>query len=187
MTQSPTSVRTESGPSRLDVKTRAGTISGMWEMEENERRIAIAKRAAKGAARTLGRRDVLLIERTVPQYPVPQIVLPVSGRRWKRILAEVAIEHGIPPALILGKQRQRQIAAARHHAMYRISQETDMSMAEIGRHMGRDHTTVIAGVKAHRRRIAAQALSEISPLSTVFTGPVEIPLTQAVLRRDASS
>lgn len=156
----------------------------IWNMPEDERRVAIAKRAANAARKALGRRDVIVITPTPPpQYPTPQIVVPMSGRKWKRILAEVAIEHGIPPALILGKQRQRLIMAARHHAMYRMSQETDMSLAEIGRNMGRDHTTVISGIKAHQRR---QAASAQSPLSTVFTGAGQPALTTVPLGRDAS-
>jgi hypothetical protein len=157
----------------------------IWNMPEEDRRIAIARRAANGARKALGRRDVIVIAPTPPpQYPAPQIVVPMSGRKWKRILAEVAIEHGIPPVLILGKQRQRQIMAARHHAIYRMSQETDMSLAEIGRHMGRDHSTVISGIRAHQRR---QAASAQSPLSTVFTGSGQKPLTQHLVGRDASS
>lgn len=174
MTQSPTALRAES---------RRASAS-IWNLSEDDRRIAIAKRAALGARKALGRRDVIDIAPTPPpQYPAPQIVIPISGRRWKRILAEVAIEHGIPPALILGKQRQRLIMAARHHAMYRMSQETDMSLAEIGRHMGRDHTTVISGIKAHLRR---QAGSSHSPLSTVFTGGSLQPVIEEALGRDAS-
>ena len=152
--------------------------ASIWHMPEEDRRIAIAKRAALGAKNALGRRDVIVIVPTPPpHYPAPQIVIPISGRKWKRILAEVAIQHGIPPTLILGKQRQRQIMAARHHAMYRMSQETDMSLAEIGRQMGRDHTTVISGIRAHLRRLEAQGNSPLSPLSTEFTVACDPALT----------
>ena len=132
--------------------------SPIWNMNEEDRRIAIAEKARRGARRALGRRDYIKVEPTPPPvYPKPQIVVPAGARAWLRIVYEVAIEHSIPVGLILGKQRQPLIVAARQHAMYRISMETQMSLTDIGRRMGRDHTTVIHSVAKHKERIAAGA------------------------------
>lgn len=132
--------------------------STIWHMDLDDRRIAIAEKARRGARRALGRRDYIKVEPTPPPvYPKPQIVVPAGVRVWLRIVYEVAIEHGIPVVLILGKQRQPLVVAARQHAMYRISMETPMSLSEIGRRMGRDHTTVIHSVAKHKERLAARS------------------------------
>src|SRR5690606_2839834 len=97
------------------VKTKHGIQSAIWEMNDDDRRTAVAKRASMGATRALGRRNYMRIEPTPPPiYPKPQIAVPVNALRWKRILYEVAIEHGIPVALILGQQRNVPVKTARH-------------------------------------------------------------------------
>ncbi|WP_323012917.1 helix-turn-helix domain-containing protein [Devosia sp.] len=126
----------------------------IWDMSEDQRRAEIVKRAASGARRALGLRDYIRVEPTPkPIYPRPAVG-PISLRlpTWRRILAEVAIAHGIPPILILGRQRRREIMAARHELMYRLSTETTMSLSAIGKKLDRDHTTVLSGIKAHKRR-----------------------------------
>jgi len=156
----------------------------IWSMSEEDRRYEIRKKAAAGARRALGKRDFIAIEPTPPpQYPAPIATIPPGGRQWKRIVFEVAIEHGVPVVLILGKQRNTPIKLARHHAIYRIATETKMSLMEIGRCMNRDHTTIIAAIAAHKRR---QGISSVSPLSTVFTGGGEAPLTLVPNGQDAS-
>lgn len=143
-------------PHTPEAGTREPRQSPLWHMSEDDRRIAIAEKARRGARRALGRRDYIKVEPTpAPVYPVPQIEIPVGIRAWKRILYEVAIEHGIPVVLILGKQRQPLIVAARHHAMFRMSTETSMSMTEIGRRMGRDHSSVLHAVAKHKERMNA--------------------------------
>jgi hypothetical protein len=159
--------------------------TSIWEMTEDDRRVAIARRAAAAARRALGRRDYIKIEPTpAPAYPKPVLVIPDNAPQWRRILFEVAMAHGIPVVLILGKQRQRPIMAARHELMFRMSRETGLTIADIGRRLKRDHTTVLSGIRAHQRR---QAASQLSPLSPVFTGTGHGALTQAALGQDASS
>lgn len=73
----------------------------------------------------------------------------------KRIIAQVAEQHGLTAAELLGATRVRSIAYARQEAMWRISRELGRSLPEIGRMMGgRDHTTVLHGIRAHERRLA---------------------------------
>ena len=70
------------------------------------------------------------------------------------IVRETAAKHGLSVADILGQSRSRPIAWPRQEAMYRIFTESPhISYPEAGRRLGgRDHTTVIHGVKAHCRR-----------------------------------
>jgi len=147
---------------RLPTVTKTGVVSSMWEMDEDARRLAFIKRASLGASKALrsGRRDVLIVEDTPAPTLLP-IHAPEGATTWKRILFEVAIKHNVPAILIMGRQRTRYIVAARHEVYYRLAQETIMSMAGVGRKMGRDHTSVLSGIKAHLRRAAAQA--EVKP------------------------
>lgn len=73
-----------------------------------------------------------------------------------QIAREVAEKHGITVDDLKGKSLLKRIYLARHEAMARMRDETDNSSTSIGRFLGgRDHTTVLAGVKAHKAREAA--------------------------------
>jgi hypothetical protein len=84
----------------------------------------------------------------VSLYPHPM--------RWKGIILEVAYKHGIPLPVLLGRRRKKWIVAARHEAFYRLSEETTFSLPRIGQVMGGfDHTTVLHGISAHKKRMEA--------------------------------
>lgn len=53
---------------------------------------------------------------------------------------------------IIGREQANDISRARHAAMYACTVETNLSLPQIGKAFGRDHTTVISGVRAHCRR-----------------------------------
>ncbi len=79
-------------------------------------------------------------------------VVPVSP--WKVILREVAAAHGVDLLDLMSKRRGRALVAARHEAMYRMRYETTMSLPQIGRRMGgRDHSTVLHGIRSHECRL----------------------------------
>lgn len=134
-------------------KTKFGVISAMWEMDdEDARRRAIIRRAARGATRTLGKRDMIIITPTV--VPV-QLTIPEGLPAWRRIILEVAIKHNVMPAEMLSAQRAYNLVAARHEVMYRLKTETTMSLPAIGKKLGKDHTTVLHGVRKHKARMEA--------------------------------
>ena len=70
------------------------------------------------------------------------------------IVRETAAKHGLSVAVLLGPCRERVYVWPRQEAMYRVFTECPhISYPEAGRRLGgRDHTTVIHGVKAHCRR-----------------------------------
>jgi hypothetical protein len=70
------------------------------------------------------------------------------------ILREVALEHGLTVAALIGQGRSRHIAWPRQEAYYRAFTECQhLSYPEIARRIGgRDHTTVLHGVRAHCER-----------------------------------
>ncbi|WP_169194954.1 helix-turn-helix domain-containing protein [Devosia sp. MC1541] len=73
------------------------------------------------------------------------------------IIEAVALAHGFTVAEMLSAQQSQPVVRARQEAMYRLSTETSLSRAGIGRRLGgKDHTTVIHGIKQHKKRMEAQ-------------------------------
>jgi putative intracellular protease/amidase len=74
-----------------------------------------------------------------------------------RLLQTVAAEHGVTVADLAGRSREAALTAARHAAMAALV-DAGVSSVQAGRLLGgRDHTTVLSGVKRHRQRVAAAA------------------------------
>ena len=72
---------------------------------------------------------------------------------WKADLRELADFYGLTVDDITGKSRRKHIIPARHHAMAMLRQR-GWSYPEIGRKLGgRDHSTVIHGIKKHYERL----------------------------------
>lgn len=94
----------------------------------------------------------------------PTIASPADPQA---ILQAVSNHFGVPIQAITGKSRAKQIAEARHVAMYLLREDAELALKQIGLLLGhRDHSTVIHGVQkiAHALiadpRLSAQ-LSEI--------------------------
>lgn len=69
----------------------------------------------------------------------------------------VCHKHGVTLDMLKGKRRTKPIALARHEAMYRLRQ-LGMSYPRIGTILGgRDHSTVIHGVRTHAQRNGLEA------------------------------
>ncbi len=91
---------------------------------------------------------------------------PLANLTVTEVLEGVCHYYGLDPALMRGKQRDREIVWPRQVAMYIMREETDASWLQIGIELGgRDHTTIMHGwEKVHneivnndniRREIAA--------------------------------
>lgn len=70
-----------------------------------------------------------------------------TGLTLERIVAAVAAYFDLRPAQVLGKGRQRQLSRARQLAMYLGRTHLNLSLPELGRAFGRDHTTVLSSVR----------------------------------------
>lgn len=68
------------------------------------------------------------------------------------VLAEVSGIYDVTAAEIRGHGRTKRVGRARQHAMAILRDRYSWSYPEIGLALGRDHTTVIAGVRAHHER-----------------------------------
>ena len=70
------------------------------------------------------------------------------------MLAAVARHFAVTVDDLRGKSRNHQIAWARQVAMYLLREETDASLFAIGRQLGgRDHTTIMHGIRMHEERL----------------------------------
>jgi chromosomal replication initiator protein len=64
----------------------------------------------------------------------------------KQVIAAVAKFYRLDEAVLIGRDRSKEISAARHMAMYLAREETGASLPQIGEALGsRDHTTVMHG------------------------------------------
>jgi chromosomal replication initiator protein len=69
-----------------------------------------------------------------------------------RIILEVAAEAGVTSAELRGRSRKASYAGPRHLAMYRAKHEAKASLRKIARVFGRDHTSVLHGIRAAEER-----------------------------------
>lgn len=93
-----------------------------------------------------GDRDWIIVSsaRTV----LPPLKRPLSDY----IFHVVCEQYGIPREALVGKERKRLYSRPRQMAMYLLRHMTGKSYPNIGRIMGKDHTTVFHGVRAVDRR-----------------------------------
>ena len=64
----------------------------------------------------------------------------------EKILKQVSKKHGISVEDIKSKKKTDSIATARHISIYIIRKLTDLSLKEIGKVFGRDHSTIISSI-----------------------------------------
>ena len=72
-----------------------------------------------------------------------------------KIFSAVYRKYGIKKEDIIGERRTKNIAQARHIAIYLIRQITDMSFPGIGRILNRNHTTIISSIETVEKNIMA--------------------------------
>jgi len=91
-----------------------------------------------------------LLSPAVKGYRVITITRAV---RVSDIVRSTAAAHRVRVTDILCSSRNRRIVYPRHEAMYRAAVETHASYPQIGRDLGgRDHSTVIHGIRQHAKR-----------------------------------
>ncbi len=70
-----------------------------------------------------------------------------------KIFAAVYKKYGISKEDLIGQKRSRDIAQARHISIYLIRNITEMSLPNIGKIFGRDHTTIISSIEVVEKRL----------------------------------
>jgi len=78
---------------------------------------------------------------------------PVRSKNWRKITHAVAAKHGFSVIDICSARRTANLVIARQEVMYELRQNTTMSLPAIGKRLGgKDHTTVIYGIRRHLER-----------------------------------
>lgn len=92
-----------------------------------------------------------------------------------KIFATVYKKYGISKDDIIGKNRSRDIAHARHVTIYLVRKITEMSLPSIGKLFNRDHTTALASCEAIEKKLKTDALLalDINEMTKEVTGEAE--------------
>lgn len=77
--------------------------------------------------------------------------------RVAQVVRRIAREHGCTLEDIYGTSRHDSIARARRHAMAVLRWSTALSLPELGRIFGRDHTTILTAVRKYEAELNANA------------------------------
>lgn len=103
---------------------------------------------------------VVRVVRIVRKVDAPTVRMPTVAHvpqaakpKWLRIVERVATEHGISVREIMSNSRYKNTNIARQAVYYALRQETALSYPEIGRRIGRDHSSVIHGEYMHKKRM----------------------------------
>ena len=70
---------------------------------------------------------------------------------WQETAVVLAARYAVPVRDMLGDSMERRLSEPRQHLMYEM-RERGLSYPVIARLLKRDHTTVLFGVRAHKRR-----------------------------------
>ncbi len=125
-----------------------------------------AQAAAQMVGGCLGSVAAVAVERPArssyvpgPRFAQPRVkpVFRVETPRLTvmRVIEEVADRYGLTAGDLLGPRHLRHHAYARHVAMYEVRERFGLSLPAIGALFGgRDHTSVMEGLRNHQARVA---------------------------------
>jgi chromosomal replication initiation ATPase DnaA len=85
----------------------------------------------------------------------------------RAIILAVAEEYGISPLDVVSERRSRGITLPRQLVMYLARYFTTRSLPEIGRRLGKDHSTVLWGTRAIEGRLASVPPVEVDRTTTL--------------------
>lgn len=87
-----------------------------------------------------------------------QVVRKTTARQ---IIQEVAASHGLKDSDLIGPSRLKSVSWARHEAVWRIRQQTNLSLPQIGRILGgRDHTTALHSERRYAAKLKTLVAAE---------------------------
>jgi chromosomal replication initiator protein len=78
-----------------------------------------------------------------------------------KIFTMVHKKYGIPKEDIIGSRRTKEIAFARHVTSYLIRNITEMSLPNIGKLLGRDHSTIISSINTIEKKLRSDAIFNV--------------------------
>lgn len=137
----------------LGIELKTDVISYLAEkLKSNVRQIEGALKRLSAMSFLSGERiTVDMAARTLADMISEDIPLSM---KINRIIYTVAEKYGVDVDDLKGKKRTKEIAWARHVAIYIMREKTDMSLPAIGTEFGRDHTTVLSSHKIIEKEIS---------------------------------
>lgn len=82
----------------------------------------------------------------------------------KAVLSEVCAKHNVAVHHVMSKRRSRHVVAARHEVCWRLREETNWSLPQIGRFLGRDHTSVMHACRCYDAFLRGERYVQASKL-----------------------
>jgi chromosomal replication initiator protein len=79
----------------------------------------------------------------------------------EKVFSAVYRKYNIKKEDIIGSRRTKEVAAARHIAIYLVRTITEMSLPNIGKIFNRDHSTVMSSIEAAEKRLRLDPILEI--------------------------
>ena len=128
-----------------------------WLAYATERKKAFERRTQLAA-------QALAEKRALPPPPPPAPVrerpkpvkkaapfdkLAAHRHPWRVIVGEVCKKHKLNPKDLFGERRFKTFSSARHEAFWRMRYELKMSLLDIAYKMGKDHSTVLHGIRKY--------------------------------------
>jgi chromosomal replication initiation ATPase DnaA len=81
------------------------------------------------------------------------VIDALRARDLLEFVDDVCRRRGVTRKELCDRGRTRAVAQARQELWWQLRQHRHYSLGEIGRLFGRDHSTVLQGIDAHRRRL----------------------------------
>lgn len=78
-----------------------------------------------------------------------------------KVFTSVFKKYGIPREDILSPRRTKEIAFARHMTVYLIRNITEMSLPNIGKLMGRDHSTILSSIDTIEKKLRTDSIFNV--------------------------
>ena len=125
-------------------------------------------RQIEGAIKKLGARSFLMGEGQVISMDLAKGCLsellggsePASVTVDK-IFTAIYKKYNVKKEEIIGARRTKEIAAARHKAIYLVRTITEMSLPNIGKIFNRDHSTVMSSIEAVEKKLITDAILSV--------------------------
>lgn len=133
-----------------------------WFAHARERKRAFELKTQQ-AARALAEKKALPPPPVIPELvavdeqpeppKVPHVFEKLIEYRppWRIIAQEVSAKHKIPLKELQGDRRFKKYSNARREIFWRLRTELNMSLLDIARKMGKDHTTILHGLRVYVR------------------------------------
>jgi hypothetical protein len=131
-----------------------------WFAHARQQKLAFEMRTQQ-AARALAEKKALpppppppvIPELVAVELPLPAPLAKLMDYRpaWRIIAQQVCEKHKISLKELQGERRFKRLSVARREIFWRLRHELGMSLLDIARKMGKDHTTVLHGLRVHAR------------------------------------